>query len=337
MISIESPMTDRPARFNVFVTDDRYGSYVEETNVLAEVGARLEVLNLRSEEEAIKALRYADGILVNMFQMTKGVIDSLERCRVISRYGVGFDNVDIDAATRKKIQVARVPDYSIEDVSDQALALLLACVRNVAFKDRKVREGSWNLQKLQATNRIAGRTLGLIGFGSIARCLRRKVEGFGLGEILVYDPFVSKEDIEKSGAVQATLDTLLVESDYVSVHAPLSAATKGLLNRDRIALMKKKAILVNTSRGAIIEEAALAAALKEGRIGSAGLDVFEIEPLPVDSELKRLDNVVLADHTGWYSEESVLELKTKAAQNIAQTLLGDAPRYPVNTIQREER
>jgi D-3-phosphoglycerate dehydrogenase len=321
------------ARFTVAVTDDRYGgAYDEERRVLAEIGAELVVNDFKTEDEAIAGLARADGVLVNLFPMPGRVISSLGHCRVLSRYGVGFDNVDVAAATAKGIWVARVPDYSIEDVSDQALALLLACVRGVAFKDRGVRAGRWNLHKEVPTRRIAGRTLGLVGYGAIARCLHRKTAGFGLARVLVFDPYVDAAVVRKAGAEPVDLELLLCESDYVSVHVPLGAETRGLIGGRQLGLMKGAAILVNTSRGPVVDEKALAAALAARRIGGAGLDVFETEPLPADSPLRKLENVVLSDHAGWYSEESVPELKTKAARNVAAVLAGGKPAYPVNTI-----
>jgi D-3-phosphoglycerate dehydrogenase len=323
------------ARFRVAVTDDRYGgAYAEEKAVLAEIGAELVVNDFKSEDEAIAGLAAADGILVNLFPMPRKVIESLRRCRVLSRYGVGYDNVDVAAATAKGIWVARVPDYSIEDVSDQALALLLACVRGVAYKDRGVRAGRWNMHKEVPTRRIAGRTLGLVGYGSIARCLHRKTAGFGLARVLVYDPYVDAAAVRTAGAEPVDLDTLLRDSDYVSVHVPLGPETRGMIGERQLGLMRREAILVNTSRGPVVDERALATALAARRIAGAGLDVFETEPLEAASPLRTLENVVLSDHAGWYSEESVPELKTKAARNVAAVLAGGKPAYPVNTITR---
>jgi D-3-phosphoglycerate dehydrogenase len=319
-------------RFTVAVTDDRYGSYAEEKAVLAEIGAELVVNDYKNEGEAIAGLAGADGVLVNMFPMTRKVIEALGRCRVLSRYGVGFDNVDVAAATAKGIWVARVPDYSIEDVSDQALALLLGCVRGVAYKDRGVRAGRWNMHKEVQTRRIAGRTLGLVGYGAIARCLHRKTAGFGLARVLAYDPYVDAAAIRKAGAEPVDLDTLLRDSDYVSVHVPLGPETRGMIGERQLGLMKPVAILVNTSRGPVVDERALVTALAAQRIAGAGLDVFETEPLDAVSPLRTLENVVLSDHAGWYSEESVPELKTKAARNVAAVLAGGKPAYPVNTI-----
>ena len=226
------------ARFTVVVTDDRYGgAYGEEKAVLAEIGAELVVRDFKSEDEAIAGLAAADGALVNLFPMTARIISSLSRCRVLSRYGVGFDNMDIAAATAKGIWVARVPDYSIEDVSDQALALLLSCVRGVAYKDRAVRAGRWNLHKEVPTHRIAGRTLGLVGYGAIARCLHRKTSGLGLGRVLVFDPYVKADAVRAAGAEPADLETLLRESDYVSVHVPLGPETRGMIGAPQLGLL----------------------------------------------------------------------------------------------------
>ena len=321
------------ARFTVAVTDDRYGAYAEEKAVLGEVGAELVVNDFKGEDEAIAGLAAADGVLVNLFPMSARLIASLGRCRVLSRYGVGYDNVDVAAATAKGIWVARVPDYSIEDVSDQALALLLACVRGVAYKDRGVRAGRWNMHKEVPTRRIAGRTLGLVGYGAIARCLHRKTSGLGLARVLAYDPYVDAAALKQAGAEPATLERLLGEADFISVHVPLTPETRGMIGAPRLGLMKPTTILVNTSRGPVLDERAVAAALAGRRIAAAGLDVFETEPLPADSPLRALENVVLSDHAGWYSEESVPELKTKAARNVAAVLSGGRPVYPVNTIQ----
>jgi D-3-phosphoglycerate dehydrogenase len=318
------------AEFKVVVTDDRYGNYDEENAVLKEIGVAVEVHDLGDEAETTRVLKDADGILLNLHRLPASVIGELERCRVISRYGVGYDNVSVEAATAKGIWVARVPDYCLEDVSDQAMALLLGCVRKVAYKDRRIREGAWNLHREQPSYRIAGKTLGLLGYGAIARTLHRKLSGFALGRVLVFDPYLDPKKIGENGAEAVNLRTLLKSSDYISIHAPLSDETRGMIGSRELSLMKKGAILVNTSRGPLVQENALAEALAEGRIAAAGLDVFETEPLPQDSPLRSLDNVILSDHAGWYSEESVSELKTKAAENVLAVLKGGRPVYPVN-------
>jgi len=319
-------------KFRVVVTDDRYGSYEEENRVLSELGIAVEVHNLDPVSPDISVLKDADALLANLFPVTEEIILSMDRCRIISRYGVGYDSVDVEAAARKGIWVANVPDYSIEDVSDHALALILGCVRKIVFKDRMIRDGHWNLHRIQPSFRIRGRKLGLIGFGAIAKALMRKVSGLGLSAVLVHDPYVDPEDISSLGGTPASLEYLLENSDYVSIHVPLTDETAGMIGKEQFAMMKKDSILINTSRGPVIDGKALHEALDTGSISAAGIDVFEKEPLPGDSPLKKLDNIILSDHTGWYSEESIVELKTKAALNVLSVLKGEAPPYPVNHV-----
>ena len=318
------------ADFRVVVTDDRFGSYEEEKSVLDALGCSLEVCDLANGQEADEKLRAADGILLNMFPMTSARISALERCRVISRYGVGYDNVDIEAATAKGIWVARVPDYGYEEVSDHSLAMLLGLSRNLAYVDRRVREGGWNLKNEYRTHRIRGSILGIVGFGRIGRALCRKAAGLGFSRILVYDPYVSSAAVSRRGAESVNLPTLLGVSDYVTLHLPLTDETRGLIDEAALRTMKSTAMLINTSRGGIVDETALADALEAGTIAGAGLDVHETEPIPEGSRLKTLPRVILSDHTAYYSEESIVELKQKAARNIAEVLSGGEPLYPVN-------
>ena len=320
------------SRFTVVIADDRYASYREEESVLGEVDARIEIFRSGSAAEARKAFAAADGILVNLFPITAEVIGSLDGCRVISRYGVGYDNVDVEAATRRGIWVAFVPDYCFEDVSDHALALLLGCARSIPYKDRKVREGKWNLHRDSPCNRIQGTTLGMVGYGAAAQCMHRKVMGLGFARVLVYDPYERISAIKAAGGTPVDFATLLRESDFVSLHVPLTKETRHMIGAEQIAMMKKSAMLINTSRGPVIDETAVGRALQEGRLAAAGLDVFEKEPVPPDSVLLTLDNVILTDHAGWYSEESEVELKTKAARNVAAVLAGGRPPYPVNRL-----
>lgn len=320
------------SEYRVVVTDNRYTAYEEEKKVLADIGAQVEINDFSDEKEAVEKLRGADGILVNLFPLTGSIIKGLDKCRVISRYGAGYDNVDVDAATKAGIWVCRVPDYAYEDVSDHALGLILACARMIPFKDRHIRSGEWNLHLKYKSYRLKGKVLGFVGYGGIGRVLHRKVSGLGLSKVLIFDPYVDRETIQKAGGVPADLATLVRESDYITVHAPLTDETKHIIGEKELASMKSTAILVNTSRGPLVDQEALAEALAEKKIGAAALDVFDTEPLADDSPLRELDNVVLTDHTGWYTEESMAELKTKAARNIAEVLKGEKPVYPVNQV-----
>lgn len=319
-------------KYNVIIADDRYPHYDEEAAVLSPIGAKIQVVKSQSAADLQAACKSADGIIVNLAPIDAGVIAGLTHCRIISRYGVGYDNVDVPAATAKHIWVANVPDYCGEDVSDQAMALLMSCVRKVALRDRQVRAGVWNIQSAGQEWRIQGKTLVFFGFGQIARILHRKLSGFQLKRVLVYDPFLDEAAIRALGAEKADWDTALREGDFFSIHMPLNAKTRGLFNEAAFRKMKPTAIIVNTSRGPIIDEHALYRALSERWINSAGLDVFEKEPVDPANPLLTLDNITVSGHTGWYTEESQTELKRKAAENVRDVLIQGKPKYPVNKI-----
>jgi D-3-phosphoglycerate dehydrogenase len=315
----------------VIIIDDLFRSYAEERAVLEKIGAELVVLRPEAQADNAVQISKADALLINLSPLPASAIRRLTRCRVISRYGAGYDNIDVPAATAQGIWVVRVPEYGREEVSDHALALLLGCVRKVAHKDRRVRQGGWNLMAEQPCHRIAGGSLGLVGYGAIARALHRKVSGLGLGKVLVFDPFVASQSIQEAGAIPSSFEELLANSDFISLHAPLTPETRHLIGERELAQTKPECILINTARGALVDERALARALASGRLAGAGLDVFETEPLPDTSPLRELPNVILSDHAAWYSEESLVELKTKTAQNAAEVLQGLPPRYPVNS------
>ncbi len=318
------------ANYTVYVSDNRHASYEIERKMLENAGMELKVLNCVTEDDIINQCADADAILLDMAPMPARAIQALKHCKCITRYGVGYDNVDVEAATAAGIQVTNVPDYCMEDVSDHALALMLDCMRHLAWRDREIRKGKWNLQ---ATSfRLVGKTLGLIGAGRIARCLARKVSGFGFREIVAYDPYISAEDLSVMGLRKVELDELLAISDFVSLHLPVTAETRYMINKDTLAKMKPTAILVNTSRGLLVNEEDLVDALKSGRILGAGLDTLIREPLGPDSPFYSLDNVVLSDHSAYYTEEGIVELKTKAAQSVIDALTGKPVRYPVNHL-----
>jgi D-3-phosphoglycerate dehydrogenase len=258
------------------------------------------------------------------------VIDVLARCRAIVRYGVGVDNIDLEHARKRKIYVANVPGYGTEEVSDHAAALLLACIRNLRVRDANLRQGRFETDIRESIFRTTGKTLGLVGYGRIGRALHRKWKGFLPQRVLVFDPHATPEAIREGGAEAVELDTLLAQSDYVSLHAPLTPQTRHLINAAALAKMKPNAIIVNTARGELIDEKALAAALAGGRIAAAGLDVFEQEPPAPDHPLLRQPNVVLSGHVGWYSKDAVKELQTRGAQEVVRVLSGGLPQCWVN-------
>lgn len=314
----------------VLIAESRYASHDYELGVLKEVGAEVVVERSDKEEVLSKLVKDIDALIVNLAPITANVIHAMQKCKCISRYGVGVDNVDIKAATAKKVAVLNVRNYCNEDVSDHALALLMTCVRKINLLDRHVRKGEWNIPGKKPIFRIAGKTLGLVGCGAIGRVLVRKVSGFGLAEVLVFDPYVGAEDLRKAGARKVELDELLAKSDFLSIHAPLTDSTRHLIGREQFQKMKKTAILVNTSRGPLVDTAALADALRNGQIAYAGIDVFEQEPAAKDCPLFGLENCCLTDHVGWYTEESQVELQTLAARNAALVLAGQPPLFCVN-------
>ncbi|MFA6505632.1 MAG: C-terminal binding protein [Treponemataceae bacterium] len=314
----------------VVLLEDRYTHHDYEKAALAKTGAVIVESKASSPSEILAVAADADGIAVNLAPITAEVIAGLKKCRVIVRYGVGFDSVDIKAAGEKGIMVVNVPDYCDEDVSDQALALLMSCARQTPLHDREVRKGNWNIRSGGPMFRFKGKTMGIAGYGRIPQCLHRKLKGFGFARILVSDPFVSKDIVTAAGAELVDLDTLLAQSDYISAHVPLSEKTKHMFGREQFAKMKRTAIFVNTARGGIVDTAALYDALKRGVIAWAGIDVHEQEPVAKDYPLFALDNVVLTDHVGWYSEESQVDLQTKAALAVAEVLSGKVPQFIVN-------
>lgn len=315
------------AGLRVVVLDDGYSNYDIEKTVLGAVGAVLEVRDCAGDAGRVaQAVTDAHALLVRESPITAEAIAGMRHARVIVRYGIGVDNIALQAAKARGIVVANVPDYGTEEVSDQALALVMAVARRVVTRDREVRAGAWNIGPAQKMYRIAGKTLGLIGHGRIARAFERKMRGLGVQRVLVHDPYASLP----ANVEAASVDDICRQADIVSLHSPLTPETRHLLDARRIALMKSTAIVVNTSRGPLIDEAALVAALAQGRVFGAGLDVFEKEPPGIDAAIFKLDNVVVSDHTGWYSEEAVQDLQRKAAEEVARVLRGDSALNRVN-------
>ncbi len=311
----------------VVVIDSGYDGYDAERAILAPFGAEVVLRPCDGDAaKVVEAVHDADAVLVRESPVRREAVAVMQRCRAIVRYGIGVDNIDQAAARERRIYVANVPDYGAEEVSDQALALLLGVVRRVATRDRAVRNGAWNVSRREKMYRVAGRTLGLVGYGRIARTFERKMRGMGVERVLVFDPYAS----DVGAAERATLDDLCRTADFISVHAPLTPETRHLVGRAQFALMKPTAILVNTARGPLVDEQALVEALQARRLQGAGIDVYEHEPPRRDHPLFALDNVVLSDHTGWYSEESVNELQTKAAEEIARVFRGETPKHWLN-------
>ncbi len=327
-------MTDqKDYKFKVVITDHDYGSFEPEKEELNKIGAEVLLCQCKTENEVIEMAGDADGLLVEYANISKRVIASLNRCKVIARYGIGVDNIDIQAATEYGISIINVPHYCIDEVSDHTIALILACVRKVELLSHTVKKGIWDFKIAKPIFRLRNMKLGLVGFGNIARVVSQKAQVFGL-KVIAYDPYIDSSVMAKNNVEKVDLDSLLTKADIVSLHLPLTKKTKYLLSEKEIKLMKKYAWIINTSRGPLIREKDLFRALKEKWIAGAALDVIETEPVDPANNLLKLDNIIITPHVSFYSEESLIELQRYAARGVAQVLMGETP-TPASLVNKE--
>ncbi len=315
-------------RFLIAVTDSVFPSLDLAKAALKRIDFELRMAKSANADDILAVARDADAILVTYAKLTGDLIRQLTRCKAIGRFGLGVDNIDLPAAAEKGITVSYVPDYCIHEVSDHAMAMLLALARKIPLSNKLVQGGRWEMPAVVPIHRLTGRVLGLVGFGNIPRMLAPKAKAFGL-RVVTHDPFVKPDALKAAGVEGVSFDRLLAMSDFISVHAPLLPATRDLLNAAAFGKMKKGALIVNTARGPLIDEAALIAALDSGHLGGAALDVVTTEPLAKDSPLLGRDNVILTPHTGFYSVEALQELQTKCASDVARVLSGEPPVYPI--------
>ena len=317
----------------VAVADTVFPSLDPARAVLARIGADLELASQPTPDAILGVARHADALLVTYAKVTAEMIQQMPRCRIISRFGIGVDNVDIAAATAAGIVVTKVPDYCIDEVSDHALALLLALARKIPLANAQVHAGQWTMPAVVPIHRLRGRMLGLVGFGRIPQLVAPKAKSFGL-EVITHDPYIGADVCARAGVERVDFPQLLRLSDFVSIHSPLLPDTRGLFDAGVFSQMKPSAFLINTARGPIVDEPALARALDAGQLAGAALDVMTQEP-PGSSPLFGRDNVIITPHISFYSEESLEELQTKAAEEVVRVLTGEAPRNPVNAVARQ--
>lgn len=316
-------------RFQVVHTDTELHPLNKELiDSLESVGASVVPLDGGPDKFAAIAGR-TDAILNADFRLTAELIGALSRCRVISRFGTGVDNIDVPAATAQGIQVANVPEFCTEEVANRAFTLLLACSCQLPRLDRSVRGGHWRSTNVPDTVQIEGQTLGLLGFGKIARAMARRSRAFGM-KTVAYDPYVPPSEIDKAGASACPFDTLLSTSDFISIHAPLTQATHHVVDRRALSLVKPSAIIINCARGGLIDEAALITALHEGRLAGAGLDVFENEPPARDNPLLEMEQVILTPHTAAHTVAALQRVRRAAVENVLRILRGQPLPNAVN-------
>ena len=308
-----------------------FGDIRIEEDMLSTIDANVSHVANLDTPASREVVAQADALMVTLQPVSAELIATMERCRIISRVGTGLDAIDIDAATKHGIWVTYVPDYAVDEVSTHAIASLLAHARGFPRLLESVRRGEWGNKVVAPIRRLQGQTLGLLGFGRIGRAVGSKARGLGL-KVVVHDPYLDSLPAESSDAQLVDWETLLRTSDYISLHVPLTEGTRHIINSESLSLMKPTAFLINTARGALIDEDALLEAVRSGQIAGAALDVLSAEPPPVDHPLLHEERVWITPHSAWYSEESMEDMRTRGAEEVVHVLQGQKPRSPVNQI-----
>jgi len=314
----------------VYVTDYEHPSFDDARKVLEPAGLELRLVQCRTEDEIIAKCHDAFGLMVTYAPITRRVLANLPKCRVVVRFGIGYDCLDLAGATDLGVYAANVPSYCEEEVADHALGLLLACARKIVVLNNAVKGGVWDYKVATPILPLRGSVLGLVAFGKIARHLADKVKPLGMG-VMAYDPFIDPKLAQEHGVeLVEDLEEMAARVDFLSVHAPLSEKTRHLVGERVLARMKPTAFVINTARGPVIDEAALIRALQEGWIAGAGLDVVEQEPILPDNPLLQMDNVVLTPHAAWYSTASIGLLQSLAAEEVVRVFQGGRPKSLLN-------
>ncbi len=312
----------------VAVTDTVFPSLDPAKEALSRVDAELTLASEPTVDGILEVAADADALLVTYGQITADVIAGLNNCKAIGRFGIGTDNIDFGAATEKGIVVTYAPVYCLDEVSDHAMALLLSVARKIPYANKLVADGRWEMPAVVPIARLRGSTLGLLGLGNIPQQIVGKAQAFGM-KVIASDPYCPDEVFQKLNVTKVGFDDLLAHSDYISVHAPLTPETEKMFNMDAFKKMKNTAFLINTARGPLVDTADLATALDAGEIAGAGLDVLPSEPPAADDPIVGRDDVVITPHTGFYSEDALLDLQTTVASDVAAVLAGEEPKYPV--------
>lgn len=302
-----------------------------ERDVLSVIDAEVIQVDGLASPESLEPLRDADALMVTLQPVPAATIARMERCRIISRVGTGTDAVDLEAASERGIWVTNVPDYAMDEVSTHTIALLLAHARQLPRTLDLTSNGVWDASRVPPVRRLAGQTLGLLGFGRIGRAVAAKGRGLGL-RVVIHDPYIDPAAAEAEGGQAVDLETLLRVSDYVSLHTPLTEGARNIIGAEALGLMKPTAFLINTARGGLIDLDALLTAVRAGKIAGAALDVLPEEPPPSDHRLLREERVMLTPHVAWYSEEARRDMRMRGAEEVVRVLQGEAPRSPVNRV-----
>jgi len=290
----------------------------------------------KSEEELIAVAHDADAVICQYARVGEKTINAFTNCRQIARYGIGVDIVDVQAATRRNILVTNIPDYCVDEVGDHAMAMLLALVRKLQTYDKATRAGVWRWQAAQPIHRMRGSIMGFLAFGKIARAIAVRAKPFGV-QMIAYDPYLAKEDFAPYGVTPVAFDEIIARADYLMIQMPLTPKTRGIVGEAELKKMKPLSVLINTSRGPLVDNAALYRALKEGWISAAGIDDTVEEPAKKrdwkpDNPLFQLDNIIITPHSAYYSEESIEAARRCASEEVVRVLSGNRPLSPVNRV-----
>ncbi len=308
-----------------------FGDIEVEREILGRIEVNVEHVGTLETEEAREAARRADVLMVTIQPVPAELIERMERCRLICRVGTGLDAIDIPAATARGIWVTYAPDYSIDEVSTHAIALVLAQARGLPGFFRTTPQGVWDAAAGGVLYRLSEQTLGVIGCGRIGQATASKGRGLGL-QVQAFDPYADAAVMADLGVQLVDLETLFRSSDYISLHSPLTEETRHLINADTLAMMKPTAYLVNAARGGLVDEEALLAAVQKGQIAGAALDVLADEPVAADHPFLQEERILLTPHAGWYSEESKVDVRVQGAEEVVRVLRGERPRAPVNSV-----
>jgi D-3-phosphoglycerate dehydrogenase len=325
-------MSTELPKYKILMTDCIFQDQNIERRLLAEIGAELVLAPSKDEDTLVGLAHGVDGILVTYAELTAKVIKACTKCRIITRTGIGYNNIDVAAANECGIMVSNVPDYCIDEVADHTLALILAWLRKIPLLSASVKNGQWNINLARPIPRLNTLTAGLVGFGHIARAVSGRLKAFGV-TVKAYDPYIADDmfteaDVERCLSLQSLAET----ADIISLHSPLTDETRNMINSDVFQKMKQTAILVNTSRGPLINESDLHNAIATGQIAGCCLDVMAMEPCDRNSPLLQYDNVIVTPHVAFYSEGSDIELRVKSTQQIILALTQGQPRYWVNKV-----
>ena len=308
-----------------------FGDYQIEQEILQQLGGEILYFPGTHSPEAQAAMRTADAVMVTVQPVQADLIGTLERCRLICRVGTGLDAIDLNAAAQRGIWVTYVPDYSIDEVSTHAISLLLAQARGIPQLIASTRAGKWDNTSGGTVYRLNEQTLGLLGCGRIGQAMAAKGKGLGL-RVIAHDPFMEDRAIRAVGVEPVDFATLLRESDFLSLHTPLTEANRHIINATSLAQMKPTAYLINTARGPLIDEDALLQAVRAGQIAGAGLDVLTVEPPSPDNPLLHEPRIFVTPHTAWYSEAAKVDVRVRGAEEVVRVLNGEPPRAPANRI-----